>query len=35
MVPCTEPGQFAGWIAPPPRGIDGKPIDYDYVEFIR
>ena len=34
MKPCTEPGQFADWIAPPPRGIEGKPIEYDYVEFV-
>ena len=24
---------MAGWIAPPPRGIHGKPIDYEYVKF--
>lgn len=29
----TEPGQFADWLSPPPRGINGQPIDYDYVEF--
>lgn len=23
----TEPGKFANWIAPPSRGIDGKPVD--------
>lgn len=31
MVPVSEPGQFAGWIAPPLRGIDGKPRDFAYV----
>ncbi|HEX4802662.1 MAG TPA: benzoyl-CoA 2,3-epoxidase subunit BoxB [Myxococcaceae bacterium] len=24
-------GKMANWIAPPPRGINGKPIDYEYV----
>ncbi len=31
--PVTAPGQFAGWIAPPARGIDGRPIDFEYVRF--
>jgi benzoyl-CoA 2,3-dioxygenase component B len=26
-----EPGAYAGWIAPPARGIDGKPRDFRYV----
>jgi benzoyl-CoA 2,3-epoxidase subunit B len=29
--PITEPGKMAGWIAPPARGIDSKPVDYVYV----
>jgi benzoyl-CoA 2,3-dioxygenase component B len=29
----TEPGKFASWIAPPTRGIDGRPIDFEYVRF--
>jgi benzoyl-CoA 2,3-epoxidase subunit B len=29
--PVTLPGQFAGWIAPPARGIDGRPVDFQYV----
>ncbi len=33
MVPVTEPGKVAGWIAPPRRGIHGQPLDYDYVRF--
>jgi benzoyl-CoA 2,3-dioxygenase component B len=33
MQPVTEPGKMAGWIAPPRRGINGQPIDYDYVRF--
>ncbi len=28
-----EPGQFAPWIAPPTRGIDQKPADYEYVKL--
>jgi benzoyl-CoA 2,3-epoxidase subunit B len=31
MGAVTEPGQFAGWIAPPPRGIEGLPLDFVYV----
>ena len=33
MVPVHAPGKIAGWIAPPPRGIDGKPLDYEYVRL--
>ena len=33
MVPCYEPGQFAGWIAPPKVGIDNKPGDFEYVKL--
>lgn len=33
MVPVTEPGRMAGWIAPPKRGIHGQPIDFAYVLF--
>lgn len=31
--PVTEPGKFANWIAPPARGIKGKPLDFEYVRF--
>jgi benzoyl-CoA 2,3-dioxygenase component B len=31
MRQVTEPGRMAGWIAPPERGIDNLPIDYEYV----
>lgn len=31
MTPVTAPGRMANWIAPPARGINGKPLDYDYV----
>jgi len=33
MKPCTEPGKFAGWIAPPKVGIDNKPGDFEYVKL--
>jgi benzoyl-CoA 2,3-dioxygenase component B len=26
-----EPGKIAGWIAPPPRGINGQPFEFEYV----
>src|SRR5947207_4844968 len=29
--PVLEAGHFASWIAPPPRGINGQPIDFRYV----
>jgi benzoyl-CoA 2,3-dioxygenase component B len=29
----TEPGKFAGWIAPPKVGIDNKPGDFEYVRI--
>ena len=28
-----EPGRFANWIAPPARGIDARPIDFEYVRL--
>ncbi len=31
--PVRTPGQFANWIAPPSRGINGQPIDFEYVRF--
>jgi benzoyl-CoA 2,3-epoxidase subunit B len=31
MIPVHEPGKIAHWIAPPRRGINGKPFDYEYV----
>ena len=33
MIPVTDPGQFAGWIAPPARSIDDKPADFEYVKI--
>jgi benzoyl-CoA 2,3-epoxidase subunit B len=32
MQPCTEPGKFAPWIAPPRKGINGQPVDFEYVK---
>ena len=28
-----EPGKMANWIAPPARGIDNKPAEFEYVRF--
>ena len=33
MSSVTEPGEMASWIAPPSRGIDGQPLDFEYVRF--
>ena len=33
MKPVREPGEFAGWIAPPIVGIDNKPGDFEYVKL--
>jgi len=33
MGRVTKPGQFANWIAPPPRGVNMQPIDFEYVRF--
>jgi benzoyl-CoA 2,3-dioxygenase component B len=32
MHPVTEPGKVANWIAQPPKGINGMPIDFEYVK---
>jgi len=31
MHPVVERGQFASWIAPPLRGINSQPVDFEYV----
>jgi len=31
MKPVTAPGMMASWIAPPDRGINGLPAEYEYV----
>jgi len=33
MQPVTERGKFANWIAPPARGINGQPMDFEYVRL--
>ena len=35
MKPVYEPGRFADWIAPPAKGVQGAPLDYEYVKFNR
>ena len=32
MQRVTEPGKMASWIAPPARGIDNKPLEFEYVQ---
>ena len=33
MQLVTAPGEMANWIAPPPKGINGLGLDFDYVRF--
>jgi benzoyl-CoA 2,3-dioxygenase component B len=33
MRRVIEPGKFANWIAPPVRGINNLPIEFEYVRF--
>ena len=33
MVGVTKPGAFANWIAPPKTGINGQPLDFEYVKL--
>ena len=34
LMGCVaERGKFANWIAPPARGINNQPVDYEYVRF--
>jgi len=35
MKPVTEPGKFADWIAPPPRGINGQAMNFDYIQGVK
>ena len=35
MVASTKPGEYANWIAPPSKGINSRPVDFEYVKFIR
>lgn len=33
MNQVKEPGKIAGWIAPPDRGINNLPVEYEYVRL--
>ena len=33
MGRVATPGQFAHWIAPPPRGVNNQAVDFEYVRF--
>jgi benzoyl-CoA 2,3-dioxygenase component B len=33
MRPVYERGSMASWIAPPARGVNGKPVDFEYVRI--
>jgi benzoyl-CoA 2,3-dioxygenase component B len=33
MRRVVEPGKMAGWIAPPDRGINNLPVEYEYVKL--
>jgi benzoyl-CoA 2,3-dioxygenase component B len=33
MQAVTEPGRMASWIAPPAKGINGQPREFEYVRF--
>ena len=33
MQPVYEPGKIASWIAPPIKGINNQPFDYEYVHL--
>jgi len=33
MQPVVEPGKIAGWLAPPAKGINGLPEDFEYVRL--
>jgi len=33
MQRVVEPGKIAGWVAPPDRGINNLPVDYEYVKL--
>lgn len=34
MKPVYEAGEFASWIAPPRKGVKGKAVDFEYVQFM-
>ena len=33
MKKVIEPGKIAGWVAPPERGINNLPVEYEYVKL--
>ena len=33
MQGVNQPGKMAAWIAPPDRGINNNPVDYEYVKL--
>ena len=33
MTPVRRARPFAGWIAPPARGINGQPVEFEYVRL--
>ncbi len=33
MQGVHEQGKMAAWIAPPDRGINNNPVDYEYVKI--
>ena len=33
MKKVAEPGKMAGWVAPPDRGINNLPVEYEYVHL--
>ena len=35
MVPVYEPGKIANWIAPPKKGVNGQPFEFEYVKRAR
>jgi benzoyl-CoA 2,3-epoxidase subunit B len=34
MMRVVEPGKMAAWIAPPDRGVNDLPIEYEYVRLV-
>ena len=33
MHAVYEPGKFANWIAPPQKGVNDQPLDFEFVKF--
>ena len=33
MKPVYEEGKYAGWIAPPAKGINNQPVEFEYVRL--